>query len=326
MRGSGTTTFTDADDYQASIRGAKFSLVFRSQRDFKARLTWVELRHLRLLRAQENLPRVAHVSLTSDLVFVAWRTRYDAPQIIDGVELQPGDIVFHGRGERLHQQTLGPSQWGFISLAPKHLAACGKALTGLELVAPPLGRILRPSRVDIAHLRHLHAAACRLAEAKPEMLIRPEVARALEQDLIHTLVNCLTSNDAHKRSARLRRHMKIMARFEEVLALHPERQLQISELCGAIGVSERTLRMCCSEFLGMNPNRYHRLQRLNIVRAELRRVETPTAKVGELAWLHGFPELGRFAAIYRTVFGETPSTSLRRAQITRPRRASAEIA
>jgi AraC-like DNA-binding protein len=326
MPGSGTTQFIDADDYQTSIRGAKFDLVFRSQKNFKARLTWVELHHLRLLRGQENLPRVAHVSLTSDLVFIAFPTRYDPPQIFDGVELQPGDIVFHSQGERVHQQTRGPSQWGFISLAPEYLAAGGKALAGFDLVPPPFGRILRPSPVDAAYLRRLHGAACRLAETKPKMLAHPEVARALEQDALHTIVNCLTSNNAHERSARLRRHMKIIARFEEVLAAHPERQLPIPELCAAIGVSEGTLRRCCLEFLGMNPNRYHRLQRLNALRAALRRVDTPTATVGELAGLHGFSELGRFAAIYRTVFGETPSATLRRVQITRQRLVSAEIA
>jgi AraC-like DNA-binding protein len=218
----------------------------------------------------------------------------------------------------VHHWTRAASKWGLISLAPNYLAACGKALTGFDLVPPPVSRILRLSRIDATHLQHLHTTACCLAETKPQIFTRPEVARALEQEVIHTLVNCLTRNDALKRGARSRRHIKIMTRFEEVLAMHPDRQLQIPKLCAAIGVSERTLRMCCSEFLGMNPNRYHRLQHLNMVRAALQRVDTPTATVGELAWLHGFSELGRFAAIYRTVFGETPSATLRRAQIPRP--------
>jgi hypothetical protein len=32
-----------------------------------------------------------------------------------------------GPNGRLHQWTRGPSQWGFISLPPKHLAECGRA-------------------------------------------------------------------------------------------------------------------------------------------------------------------------------------------------------
>ena len=61
MLRSGSTNFTDVGDYQASVRGAEFNLVFNCQKDFKARLTWIELCHLRLLSIQENLPRVARI-------------------------------------------------------------------------------------------------------------------------------------------------------------------------------------------------------------------------------------------------------------------------
>jgi AraC-like DNA-binding protein len=318
MQRSGTTKFTDAGDYQASIRGTKCNFVLSCQKDFEAQLTWVELRHLYLLRGRENLSRVAHVSLTSSLVFVAFPTRHDPPQIYDGIELRPGDIVFHSLGERVHQRTRGPSRWGFISLTPEHLAACGKALTGVDLVAPPVARIVRPSRINSGHLLRLHAKACHLAETKPGIIARPEVGHALEQELLYSLVNCLTADNAHKRSGTKQHHMRIITRFEDVLTAQPERQLQIPELCAAIGVPERTLRICCAEFLGMSPNRYVRLQRLNLVRAALRCVDSPTTTVAELARRYGFSELGRFAAIYRTVFGETPSTTLRSTKFTHP--------
>jgi AraC-like DNA-binding protein len=318
MPRSGTTRFTDAEDYQAGIGGAKVNLVFSCQRDFEARLTWVELSHLQLFRSQENLARVASVSLMPERVFVAIPTRDNPPPICDGVEVQPGNIVFHSLGERVHQRTRGPSQWGLISLAPEHLAACSKALTGIGLVSPPVARILQLPRIDAARLLRLHGEACRLAETKPEMITHREVARALEQDLLHTLVNCLTSSDAHYGSARKRHHANIVARFEDALSAYPERYPKMPELCTAIGVPERTLRICCAEVLGMGPSRYLRLRRMSMVRAALRRADPATASVSELARRHGFSEFGRFAVIYRRVFGEMPSTTLRRPQITRP--------
>ena len=54
------------------------------------------------------------------------------------------------------------------------------------------------------------------------------------------------------------------------------------------------------------------LRRLNRVRRALLRADPATATVAEHARRHGFTELGRFAVIYRTVFGESPSTTLRR--------------
>ena len=99
-------------------------------------------------------------------------------------------------------------------------------------------RILQPSRFDAARLRSLHAKACRLAETKPTLLAHPEVSRAIEQDLTHALVNCLTRNEANEYSGPELHHIKIMDRYEQVLAKHSDGQLKIPELCAAIGVSK----------------------------------------------------------------------------------------
>jgi transcriptional regulator GlxA family with amidase domain len=101
-----------------------------------------------------------------------------------------------------------------------------------------------------------------------------------------------------------------MVRFEDALTAHGP-QLNMPELCAALGVSERTLRVCCTEFLGMSPTRYHLLRRLNKVRSALRRADPATASVAEIARSCEFSELGRFAVTYRTIFGEMPSTTLR---------------
>jgi AraC-like DNA-binding protein len=326
MQRGGTTKFTDACDYQKNIRGAAFDPVFNSQINFEARLTWAELGNLRLLHCQENLPRVARVSMAPGMALVAFPTGQGLPQIWNGVELQPGDIVFHGRGERVHHRTLGPSQCGWISVEPEFLSASSNAIAECDIAVTPVGHILRPNRRDAISLLRLHAKACRLAEKKPGLIVHPEVARALEQELLHALVNCLTTSEAHKYDVRQQRHIKIIARFEEIIAAHPAQQLQIPELCKAIGVSERTLRTCCANFLGLSPNRYLRLRHLNMVRAALRQAESPTATVSELATRFGFWELGRFAGIYQTVFGETPSFTLRSAQLLHGSQTSAEIA
>jgi AraC-like DNA-binding protein len=326
MQRSGTEKFIDADNYRANIRGAKVDFVFSSQKDFEAKLTWVEFRQLRLLRGQENLPRVARVAFESDLICIAFPLSHDPPQVCNGIELQPGDLILHGQGETVHRLTRGPSQWGLISLAPQYLAAWGNTLAGRNLAAPAAARILRPSRLDAARLRRLHVKACGLAETKPKLLAHSEVSRAVEQDLLHILIDCLTNNEAREYSGPERHHIKIMANYERILAKHSDRQLQIPEICEAIGVSERTLRICCAEFLGMGPTQHIRLRRLSMVRAALRRPDSSTSAVGEIARRYGFWELGRFAGLYHTVFGELPSATLRGAQVSKIRNTSAEFA
>jgi hypothetical protein len=132
---NGTATFANPDDYQAGIEDARVNFIVTGGGDFNARLTWLNLRRFRVLRACENLPRIAFVSLSPARAFVSFPTSEGPPLTYSGLGLQFGDVVFHGRGERKHQRTSGECQWGLISLPPEQLAACGKALTGSEI--PP---------------------------------------------------------------------------------------------------------------------------------------------------------------------------------------------
>ena len=279
------------------------------------RLTWLNLHRLRLLRGSENLPSIAYFSLPPERVVVVFPTS-TAPLIWSGLKLRFGDIVLHSRGERTHQWTPGEGNWGLISLPAEQLTASGLALTGLEMTAPPFRRVLRPPKAAASHLLRLHSRACRLAETRPELIANPEVVRSLEQEVVHALVNCLTADDVSGiLQKRCRQHAGIVVRFEEALAAHAGGHLNISALCAELGVPERTLRMCCAEFLGMSPTRYLLLRRLNMARSALRRADPAHASIAEIARSCQFGEPGRFAVTYRTVFGETPSATLRRAPI-----------
>src|SRR5262249_34884981 len=88
--------------------------------------------------------------------------------------------------------------------------------------------------------------------------------------------------------------------------------LNLPALCAEIGVAERTLRMCCAEFLGVSPMRYLLLRRLNKARSALRRADPSIVSVAEVARNHQFLELGRFSVTYRNTFGESPSATLQR--------------
>jgi AraC-like DNA-binding protein len=311
MPGSGTGTFINPDDYQARFNHVRINLLVTSQGALKANLTWATLHHLQLLHGEEDMPRIAFISLPPTLVFVGFATHLDSPMRWGGVELQTGDLIFHSPGERFHQRTTGACSWSLLGFVPEHLERYCEALSGKTLSLPAAARILRPAARDAARLRRLHVQACRLAETRPKVLAHPEVARAIEQGLIHALVTCLAAKPRDDGAAR-RHHTRIMVRFEEVLAEHPNQQLHLPELCALIAVSERTLRSCCTEFLGISPSRYMLLRRLQAVRIALRDADPATANVAEIANGCGFTELGRFAGAYRTAFGEAPSTTLRR--------------
>src|SRR5437868_3039859 len=313
MPGSGTRTFLDPDHYEASLRRAQIETVITPHGKFNARLTWAELHDLQVLRCEEGFSRVAYVSLGPQLSFVTFPAPLWRLPVWRGTELRPHEIMFHSRGDRLHQSTPGPGAWNVIALDPAQLDRYGRALSGKPFSSPSEGRIFQPFPPDAARLRRLLAQICRLAETKSKLLSHSEVARALEQDLIQVLVACLTTPGIRAQEFANRRHATIMIRFEEVLAQRLSDALHMPTLCELIGVTQQALRSSCAVFLGMSPTRYMLLRRLRQVRITLRDAAPDAVNIAELAQNFGFEQLARFAAAYQAVFGETPSTTLQRA-------------
>ncbi len=315
MIGCGTNTFTDPDDYRRNVPGLNIDLVMTGRDTFRSDVTWVKMGRLRLVGIVESAPRIAFVSLAPASVFVSFPLRSDPQPVWNGVRLCRGQIILHGRGEHFHQLTVGTTCWGLVSLAPEHLLAYGRTLAGRELILPKAAKFLRPPSSTAGIFLRLHKKACDLVRARPDLMAHREVARALEQDLIHALVNVVTADESPGFSATRQRHAEIMVRFERVLAAQDRRQLPTPELCAAVGVPERTLRMCCSEFVGRSPVNYARLRRLNLVRSALVRNDPTIATIATIASNYGFSEPGRFATAYRAIFGEAPSTTLRRSRV-----------
>ena len=307
-----TGRFIDAEDYQTSLPDLNTELVVTEPGVFSAQLTWAKLPNLHLVRAQETLARVAYMTLPERPVVVSFSTGADGLLIWNGVQVGPGEVVFHSRGEHLHHRTTGPSNWGFLSMAPMFFGQIGSAFAGRDLAPPALGLIVRPLHSDLARLLRLHARVGHMVETRPVNVGHPEVGRAVEHQLLEALVTCLDDQDPGKRPSPNWDHVGIMTRFEEVLRAQANQIPNIRQLCGIVRVAERTLGLCCETFLGISPGHYLRLRRLKVARAAMLRTEPATARVREVARRHGFASSSSFAAAYRLAFGESPSTTLAR--------------
>jgi AraC-like DNA-binding protein len=311
MADGGTLAFTDPDGYAAAIGDARVNLTITGAGDFKAQLSWLQLNHLKIYRCCESLPRIGYISLSPKLIFLSFPI--DATStVLNGFFVRNGDIIFHSLGGRAHQRFNDGCQWGLIALSTEHFVDCSKALVGRSLVLPGISKLIRPPRTEALVFRRLFRQACHLAESKKKIVELPEVARALEQEMLHAIIHCLAGDDASETFKSRRDHAAIMVRFEDTLSKLADDRPSMSRLCAEIGVAERTLRMCCAEFIGLSPTRYILLQRLNKARAALWRADPSTTSVAEIARDHQFLELGRFAVTYRTIFGESPSVTLQR--------------
>ncbi|MGC2198662.1 MAG: helix-turn-helix transcriptional regulator [Stellaceae bacterium] len=197
-----------------------------------------------------------------------------------------------------------------MSLPVEEMVSVGATIAGVDLAPPKDALSLTPPPLAMAKLQRLHAAAGRLAEDAPEIIANPEVARGLEQALIEALVGCLGVGEVREDKSALRQHALILRRFRSAVEENPDQPLYIPDLCKAIGVSDRTLRVCCDEQLGMSPKRYLLLRRMHLARRALREAAPTATTVTEIAARYGFWEFGRFAGNYRSLFGELPSATL----------------
>jgi AraC-like DNA-binding protein len=309
MPGGGSSIFTDPGGYEASLGGMLDLLVLRP-RQFHARLTWVELPQLRLLRAQEAAARIAYLRLPPEQVFVTFPTQQDAFLICGGATLRFGDLMFHARGEHLHQRTTGATHWGAISLPPDSLAKFARALADRDLVPPDVGRVMRPQPADCRRLLRLHAEAIRIAERDLRQIAHREVARALDQDLMLALVSSLTRGAVRQDGEAGRSPGALSAALEALLAVHRDRMLRMREVCDAVGLSEPALRTDCAKLLGIGLKQYQRLRRLAHVDAELMHTH-PATNADLLVQRYGFPDVHRFVTDYWKAFGEMPSIGAR---------------
>ncbi|MEO5680339.1 MAG: AraC family transcriptional regulator [Acidimicrobiales bacterium] len=94
---------------------------------------------------------------------------------------------------------------------------------------------------------------------------------------------------------------------------HLREPLSVAAVAAACGVSARTLQATFQSELQTTPTTYIRTRRLERVRADLSDHRSGSqATVTEVAGRWGITHLGRFAAEYRSRFGESPSQTLRR--------------
>ena len=288
MPSSAVHHFTAPDDYATAIRGTKAELTLTEHGRFTAKLIRIDLHRLLAQRYAENLPRVMHSANMTGRAMISFLTEPGPSLLAGGLKMYSSTIIQHSEAQNYFQRSSGSACFGTLSLPVADIVSVGAAIAGLDLTPPNDARTLTPAPYAIAKLRRLHAAAGQLAEDAAEIIAHLQAARGLEQALIEALVGCLSIGEVREDRLAQRHHSLIIRRFRRVVEENPDQPLYMPELCTAIRVSERTLRACCQEQLGMSPKRYLLLRRIHSARRALRGSAPGATTVTEIATQYGF--------------------------------------
>jgi hypothetical protein len=262
--------FREPDDFEAAMRDdGCASLVVTQRGPFRARLTRIALHRLRLQSAEESSARVAFFAIPADSTLVFIPIGHSLPPVWDGASTCEGEIITVSGGHRTHTRSATGGRWGTLLLPARILESHAETLTGSSLALPLGVSMWRPSVILYRQLMRLHMSATGVARTRASVLTTSEPARSLEQELMGAVIACLLEGDPVPRRRAHARHGDVMARFEDLLVAQPARSWTLAALSEALGLSGRLLRICCDEHLGMGPNAYIRLRRMQLVRRAL---------------------------------------------------------
>jgi len=196
-----------------------------------------------------------------------------------------------------------------ICIDTEHLAAHAARIHGpqfeLQLPDACLLENLNRSRGE---LQELMTSAMQLAQEQPALLAQPAMRRTLALSMSDVLLDCITPDHLQARlptSAAARRRIVSAARL--YMQAHADELITVPDLCEAASASRRTLQYAFEDVMHLSPVTYLRMMRLNHVRRDL--LAHAGQSVGDIAARWGFWHLSRFAADYRSMFGELPSAT-----------------
>lgn len=185
----------------------------------------------------------------------------------------------------------------------------------------PLGPIRPELRFDLgapAAREWLRLVAMLARQLRPDAEPLPPTMIAAVQDGV---IGGFLYASRHQYSALLQEAPEVAtraARGAAARAVHlihedPRNIVGLESLARRVGITPRGLQLSFQREVGVSPMEYVKATRLARVRTALREADAREASVSELAARWGFNHLGRFAADYARRYGETPSTTLRRA-------------
>jgi AraC-like DNA-binding protein len=304
--------FKSTDQLERIVRGAMTRIQPTGRNSVTGFLSQVDFTRLWMQQFTESAARTAHTTIAPGRVAVIFQS---SPGLClrDGHDLHPGTLLLAADNSDFVHRTVGPTRLAAMSLPVEDFIRAGEVLIGRDLrdrtaacsnVTVPLHQYTR--------LVQAHAAAIELAATVRKPIDRGHESRAVEASLIEVWFDAIAQGQYHADTSAQRRRSTVLRRALACIEEADYAHVSLTELCVAANVNRRTLELVFQDRLGMSPQRWMQLRRLDAARRVLLRQGPGAVSVTHAAVMHGFYDLGRFARRYRDHFGELPSATLAR--------------
>jgi AraC-like DNA-binding protein len=224
-------------------------------------------------------------------LIVGWFDERTAGVTVGGRNLGPHHL-FTIRDEGVDICTLGGARVSWLEVAS---ATFGDELANTRLASPGTAVAIR----EPAELHPLQ----RLVERAEDAALAADIGREVRRVLRTAAETAQTATRTHR--------LELLRAAEAYMWLHVDEPISVDGIARAISCSRRYVICLFHAAFGLGPITYFKVQRLNAVRRELRRLRNSSRRINDIAADYSFWHMGHFGADYRRLFGETPSETRR---------------
>ena len=280
----------------------------------------VSIERLRLDRAGLRLASFstavrATVQLAPGIVTLGVALAAAEPFIVSGRPAEVGTLTVFGDGDVAEVRYPGGSRSVTLAMPTARYAEEVGSSARLETLQARGGDpMVRLDECALARLGDLVGAVYRIGNDPAGFVLDSRWKANAEAALIEVFCSALADPLAVAGVPRekLRSMRAVVLAAEAMMDEDPISIPSVPTLCRTLGLSRRTLERAFHDMLGQSPAHYLRVRALNASREQLLRSRRVPGIVTRVAIDNGFWHMGRFAAAYRTLFGERPIDTLRR--------------
>lgn len=298
------SVINDTDAYTAAVQGATVEAVRVGEGSGPNVVVGLPGERVTVTSSRVGFPICTHSHVDEAHVVATYFQTVDEPSQWCGTPLHPGMVILYGPGVE-HMAINRPGlSFAFAITTMHHLEELADRLE-LSISPPSHGEAVVLENPDInrrlgeALSAHIHAA------------VDGGGVGATGDAVMRSMAATLRDHSAPLGPSRGLDSRVVVSRCLEY-AEAENRIPSLEELCRASNVSERRLRSAFSEEFDCPPSAYMRAWALDRANRRLREADADSASVTAVAADLGFNHLGRFAGHYRSMFGESPSLTLKR--------------
>ena len=305
-----TRTFDSFEEFNSFPHGWHADFRVTSSDPYVATIEHTAMKAVLINTASYSQPTLQRASTPAGMRTLALPVQIHGPMSWFNYDIDDRSLMLFPENRELFSVSSGPMHIATFSIADDLFERQLEQEAVAEPSALPNGQV---RQVDESTWRHLHKCLFILREYcekyRDEQAF-PELERYLSEEAAYHFTSVMLGRPLDSYRLPVHAAAKNTRRAMQYILSRLRTPLTVAEVCAAVGVGRRNLEISFQRYLGSSPKQVITQMRYSFCREDLLLQRWGNVKETAHAW--GFWHMGQFAANYKSLFGESPSETVRR--------------